>query len=385
MSMTSKERVRAAMLGDGPDKVPLGDFAIDYDTAERIIGHETYVRAKAKCQIAYWEGRRDEVVQSLVEDTVELFKKLDIYDIISSCVMTLGLMPPKDFHPKAPRRIDEVTWEYDDGRVLKYSDITADMTLVYDPQQWTRELEEEDYPLEFDYKEPDPSAYELIDAVVAAFGPERFILGCFPLASEWVRPGGMERSMIVMAQRPEIMERALRATLARAKVQQAHWVNRGIDGVMDGTDWAYKSGTFMSPGMWRRYCYPALEANVKAAHEVGLFFVQHACGNNWALLEDFIRAGVDCYQSVQASASMDLARVREATEGRLTLWGGVLLEHLVGGTPEDVRRDVRRALEIGKRSGGRFILGSSHSIAVGTRYDNFMAMLDEFVALRDRF
>ena len=29
------------------------------------------------------------------------------------------------------------------------------------------------------------------------------------------------------------------------------------------------------------------------------------------------------------------------------------------------------------KPGGRFILGASHSIAVGTRYDNYMAMLDE--------
>jgi hypothetical protein len=55
--MTSKERARTALLRGVPDKVPLGDFAIDYDTAERILGHETYVRAKAKCQIALWEGR----------------------------------------------------------------------------------------------------------------------------------------------------------------------------------------------------------------------------------------------------------------------------------------------------------------------------------------
>ena len=39
-------------------------------------------------------------------------------------------------------------------------------------------------------------------------------------------------------------------------------------------------------------------------------------------------------------------------------------------------------MEIAKRGGG-YILGASHSIAVGAKYDNFMAMLDEFVALRD--
>jgi len=36
---------------------------------------------------------------------------------------------------------------------------------------------------------------------------------------------------------------------------------------------------------------------------------------------------------------------------------------------------------VGKEGGG-FILGASHSIAVGTRYENFMAMLEEFDRLR---
>ena len=52
------------------------------------------------------------------------------------------------------------------------------------------------------------------------------------------------------------------------------------------------------------------------------------------------------------------------------------MENILGGTPEDVRQDVRRAMQCAKPGGG-FILGSSHSIAVGSKYDNFMAMLDE--------
>lgn len=382
MTATSKERARTAFLLGTPDKVPLGDFSIDYDTAERVLGHETYVRAKAKCQIGYWEGRRDEVVQSLIEDTITLYKKLDIYDIVNLCAMTLGLVPPKGYQPEAPRRIDETTWEYTDGRVLKYSDITADLTLVHDPDEWTRELREEDYPLMFEYEEPDPSIYEVVNAVVAEFKDDRFILGPFPKASQWVQPGGMARSLVEMAEHPDLIERALRSSLVRAHEEQAHWENPGIDGVMDGTDWAFRSGTFMSPRMWRRFCYPALEANVRAAHQAGLIFVQHACGNNWSILNSFMEAGVDCYQSIQETADMELTRVREATKGRLALWGGVMVENLVSGTPDDVRQDVRRAMEIAKRGGG-FILGATHSIAVGTRYDNFMGMLDEFDKLRD--
>ena len=48
----------------------------------------------------------------------------------------------------------------------------------------------------------------------------------------------------------------------------------------------------------------------------------------------------------------------------------------------NLRADVRQAMNCAK-AGGRFILGSSHSIAVGSNYDNFMAMLDEYHKLCD--
>jgi uroporphyrinogen-III decarboxylase len=73
---------------------------------------------------------------------------------------------------------------------------------------------------------------------------------------------------------------------------------------------------------------------------------------------------------------MDLAKVKRAYGEKLVLWGGVPLELLQAGTAADVRHAVRKAAEAGK-PGGRYILGSSHSIAVGSKYDNFLAMLDE--------
>jgi len=72
--------------------------------------------------------------------------------------------------------------------------------------------------------------------------------------------------------------------------------------------------------------------------------------------------------------------VKQAYGDRLTLWGGVAVEHLIGGTPDDVRADVARAMAACK-PGGRFILGSSHSIAVGTRWENHRAMLAEWERL----
>jgi uroporphyrinogen-III decarboxylase len=114
--------------------------------------------------------------------------------------------------------------------------------------------------------------------------------------------------------------------------------------------------------------------NVKGVH--GKKILKHCCGNVNLLLDFFVEIGFDAYQSIQPTAGMDLCRLKREYGDRIALWGGVAVEHLVGGTPEDVRADVRRAMACAK-PGGRFILGSSHSVAVGTKYDNFMALLDE--------
>jgi hypothetical protein len=93
VSMTAKERVHAVLAGRIPDRVPIGEFAVDFDTVEKILGHETYLRAKAKSQIAFWEGRQDEVVQSYLEDHIALHRKLDL-DIITFPMATWEILFP---------------------------------------------------------------------------------------------------------------------------------------------------------------------------------------------------------------------------------------------------------------------------------------------------
>ncbi|MCK5734005.1 MAG: hypothetical protein KAI38_07450, partial [Candidatus Latescibacteria bacterium] len=75
--MTSKERVLCALDHKEADRVPIGEWGIDHDTVERVIGHETYWRARKKGTLSLWDGRRDEVVESEKNDIVELIEKLD--------------------------------------------------------------------------------------------------------------------------------------------------------------------------------------------------------------------------------------------------------------------------------------------------------------------
>ncbi|HRU07641.1 MAG TPA: hypothetical protein P5137_17910, partial [Candidatus Brocadiia bacterium] len=117
--MNSIERVRAAIDRKPVDQVPLGLYVVDHDTIEKVIGRKTLVRDKINAQIALWEGRRDEVAESYKKDTVEFYRKLDCVDII--CFKEAARLPPKDYEPLRPRRIDERTWEDKHGRVWQAS------------------------------------------------------------------------------------------------------------------------------------------------------------------------------------------------------------------------------------------------------------------------
>ena len=384
--MTSRERVNAALRREVPDRVPFGEFAVDFDTAARVIGRETYVRAKARCQLAFWEGRRDEVVQSWKEDGVELYRKLDMLDIVNVDATAFGLVPPRGYDPDPPRKIADGTWEDREGRVYQYSSVTGDITVVDDPRKWERRLPEVigDAGDEPDVGAPDPSIFEVVDHLIAALGGDRFIIGPSGRPVELVGFGDLERTLVEVAENPEGIEKVAAREAGLGDAEDRFRIRPGQDGIMWGQDYASNAGPFLSPESFRRLVMPALKhrvASIRRTH--GMPVIKHACGNNWKLLDMFVEIGFACYQSIQASAGMDLGELKRQYGGRICLWGGVPVEHLVSGTPADVRRDVRAALAAGRHGGG-YVFGSSHSIAVGTRYENFMAMVDEFVKHRDR-
>ncbi|MBN1877829.1 MAG: hypothetical protein JXA33_26650 [Anaerolineae bacterium] len=372
--MKGKERVRRMLARQPVDRIPIGFFAIDYDTVERLLGHETYLRAKAKSQVAFWEGRRDEVVQSWKEDTIALYRKLDFVDIINVSAMASSVAPPRGYVPEKVRRVDATTWEAADGRVWKYSDITADLTLVEMPEP---QFSAADFDLNALPEPPDPSIFEAVDAIIAALGEDRFILGPNGGEAGMVTLGGMEYGLLAYALYPEVVQRAITYATRMANLQDAAYIRPGTDGVLWGTDFAATTGPFISPRMFRKFCLPSIKERVQAVKAHGLAVLKHACGNNWKLLDMFVEAGYDAYQSIQASASMDLAEVKARYGDKLALWGGVRVENLVSGTPADVRRDVEYAMHAGPPGGG-YIFGTTHSVAVGTKYDNFMAMLDAY-------
>jgi len=389
--MTSKERVQAVLQGEIPDRVPWGEWAIDFDTVQRIIGHETFYRAKAKSLMALWAGRRDEVVQSWREDGIAFFRKMGCFDIINISAMASSVVPPKDYEHEMPKKLDDTTWEFSDGTVVKYSEVTADITKIHDPAVGKRTYSRADFEGDPEVVPPDESCFEVVDAMIAEFGAERFLMG--PSGSEVgihilggsfeEGGGGFEYGLMQYIEAPDTVKAAIRYEVEKANALDSHFVRAGQDAVGWGQDFSSTQGPFISPAMFREFVLPGIQARVAHIHDTcGIPVMKHACGNNTLLMDMFIDAGYDAYQSIQRSAGMDVGEIKRSYGDRLLPWGGIPVENLVSGTVDDVRNDVIHAMEHYK-PGGRYIFGSTHSIAVGTKYDNFMAMVDEFDKRRD--
>jgi len=153
-----------------------------------------------------------------------------------------------------------------------------------------------------------------------------------------------------------------------------------VDVIVTGDDLGMTQGPMMSPASYRRLVKPH-QAELLAAMKRGttgkVFF--HSCGNVYALLGDLAEVGVDLLNPVQVSAGEmgDTARLKREFGDRLSFCGAIdtqwVLPH---GSPDDVRREVRR--RIGDLApGGGYVAAAVHCIQPDVPPENVVAMCDE--------
>ncbi len=378
----SKQAVNVVLNGGNCGRIVYGEFAIDFDTIEKILGHETYVRAKAKTTIALWEGHRDEVCQSFKEDIVALYKALDGIDIINLAADFCGLLPPKDYDPKPPKKIGDGIWEDTEGRVYKYSDITKDITTIFLPDKHN-DLKKENFKELPQHCYIDSSVFEAIDWVIQELGSEKFIISPAGREAGFILPGGMENGLMLYLDDPELVELIISYETKLGNLEDDFYVRKGADAVLWGQDFAYNSGLFLPPGIMKKIVFPSIKRRVKNIHnKFKLPVIKHACGNNQSIYDDFIDVGYNCYQSIQPIEGQDIEQLKELFGNSICLWGGIDISALLKNDKDSIKRDIKRIKKVYENSGG-IIAGSSHSVAVGSSYDCFMLILDEINTLNN--
>lgn len=370
--MTPKSRMFAALERRKVDRVPVGEIGVDYPITERALGHETLYRAKWKEYQAYWQGRRDEIVESYKQDIVALARKFE-WDFVPA-----PLVPPRRSSYAPPEFLDTYRWREVDGSEWVYSPLTEGHAIRASfPEMAVGDLPTPQ-PL-------DESRLEVVEHVVKQLGGTHFILG---------RPGvdgsfpydetvGLQEFLLRMISEPEFVRQATNVYTELTLIEHNALFDAGCDAVLPGADYCGTHGPMMSPAHFRQFIFPSLKKMCDQAHARGRYLIKHTDGLTWKILPLIIEAGCDAWHGIQPSIGMDLARLKEMYGQQLLFIGGVDCDTLVAGTPDQVRREVRYAIEHAGQNGG-LAISSSNTLMVGVKYENYMALLETVKEIQPR-
>jgi len=146
--------------------------------------------------------------------------------------------------------------------------------------------------------------------------------------------------------------------------------------IFQGDDMGFRTGTLISPDALRQYTLPWQKRFAEMAHARGLPYFLHSCGNLDTIYEDLISdVGIDAKHSFEDAilpAEEFYARYGE----RIAVLGGIDVDILAAGTPEQVRNRARTLIEA-CGLGGRYAIGSGNSIPSYIPVENYLAMVDE--------
>jgi uroporphyrinogen decarboxylase len=149
-----------------------------------------------------------------------------------------------------------------------------------------------------------------------------------------------------------------------------------IDAFHYGDDWGQQHGLIMGPDMWRRLFKPRLRKMYDIVHAAGYPVSIHSCGDITAIIPDLIEIGVNMICPLQAEA-LDFDLLKREYGKYLTFWGGISTQKILPyGTPDEVRAEIRRVIDILARGGG-YILAPSHELQGDIPLENMLAFIDE--------
>lgn len=137
-----------------------------------------------------------------------------------------------------------------------------------------------------------------------------------------------------------------------------------VDVVLGGDDLGQKTGPLMRPDLIDTLYGESYRRIADLVHRYKKKLIWHSCGNIYLFLDKFIDWGFDGIITLEPTAGMDLAKVREQVGHKLVLVGNLDVSHLlVRGTREEIEEAVKSAIRAAAKGGG-YILAPSHSHAL---------------------
>ena len=151
----------------------------------------------------------------------------------------------------------------------------------------------------------------------------------------------------------------------------------GADGIFTSDDIGTQTGPFFSLEIFRTFFKPYYKQIIDKAHELGMHFWLHTCGNIELFMEDFIEIGLDVIHPIQ-KYTMDEKQIVRKYGGRICFLAGFDVQNIIPyGTPEDVRAEVRFLIDTFSRPDGRFMITMGNGSTNDWKKESLQALYDE--------
>jgi len=188
---------------------------------------------------------------------------------------------------------------------------------------------------------------------------------------------GTEGLLIAIGEDPEWVRDMVEATEKLAFDSLDYCLGHGIEydiGFIT-EDMGFSNGPFFSPAFYREIIFPSHKRWCDYLHGKGMKAMLHTCGDNRALLPQFVEAGFDILNPLEVKAGMDVIQIKKDYGDKLTLWGGIDVKNISFGSLESLRDEIRDKVTFAKQGGG-YIFGSDHSIPENVPMSTYKKMLE---------
>ena len=345
-TMSSQERVKTAIAGKVPDRVPVQDGPWQA-TVNRW--HREGLPEGTKPEDYFGYDIRNAVADLSPRFPIRVLEEDEEY--ILATTQTGGIRKNHRDFSTTPEVIDCPVKKKDDWPPIK-ARLNPDFKRIDWASRWR------------DFQKA--SEKRLYTVFSAASG--------YDLLQTYIKS---EQLLVFMAEDPGFIKEMIDTTSALIIETVTMMKKEGFDfdGVWVFNDMGYRNSSLFSPKMYREIIGPADRKRNGRFHEMGMQTILHSCGRVKGLIPDLIECGFDCLQPLEVKAGMDLHELKPAYGDRIAFFGGINTMKMEEPEDSEIEEEIRDKLEVAKAGGG-YLYHSDHSIPKDVSFRKYCFVMD---------
>lgn len=316
--MNSKQRVRAVMQHQVPDRVPAA-FECVGSVMTRLLKHYGYT------------------------DAQQLWQRYQI-DIV-----TAG---PKYIGPELKTYLNEkgetvISGYWGNQWTRHTTAIDTYQTNSYFPMDHVESVADVDACT---FPDPDWFDYSAIAQQCDRFPDKAIIIGHegpFQIVTNLMR---MENFFVLMVEEPDAAKRLLQRMNEFEMEFYKRCFEAGggrVDILRPHDDYGTQISMLFSVDMWKEFFMENTRKLVDLAHSYGAFYQQHSCGAVAPLIPLFIECGVDALEPIQKVKGLEVETLAERYGGQIVFHGGIDTQGLLPfGSAEEVKAETEKFIRL---------------------------------------